>query len=227
MRILLVEDNGRLAELVTQGLRTGGFAVDHFQTVEEADAALGTVSYDLAIFDLGLPDGDGLGLLKQARRKGQSLPVLILTARDGVGDRVQGLDAGADDYVLKPFAMAELLARVRALLRRPGDALSIELTCGALTLDTNSREIRVAQQRVSFPPRETEFLEQLLRRSGKVVAKRALEEGLYGFDDEVSTNTVEVMMSRLRKRLAQVGADVTIHTIRGVGYMLTETEVAP
>lgn len=227
MRILLVEDNDRLADLVGQGLRAGGFAVDAFTNLGDADAAMATVAYDAVILDLGLPDGDGLDLLKTVRQRGDSLPVLVLTARDGVDDRVRGLNVGADDYVVKPFAMAELLARVRALLRRPGNALGVRLSCGQVTMDTTSREVWVAETVVALPRRETEMLEQLLRRAGRVVPKRSLEEGLYGFDDDVSANTVEVLMSRLRKRLVQTGADVTIHTLRGVGYMLAETEAQP
>ncbi|HTH15334.1 MAG TPA: response regulator transcription factor [Magnetospirillum sp.] len=226
MRILLVEDNPRLAELVGQGLRDGGFAVDSFTTVGDAEAAWDSVQYQAVILDLGLPDGDGLELLKRVRARGQSEPVLILTARDGVEDRVRGLNCGADDYLLKPFAMEELLARVRALLRRPGSSLGVALTCGRVSLDTVSREVAVDGQAVSVPRRETEMLEQLLRRAGRVVPKRALEEGLYGFDDDVSSNTVEVLMSRLRKRLTSVDSGVTIHTLRGVGYMLAEMEDA-
>ncbi len=227
MRILLVEDNDRLADLVGQGLRAGGFAVDAFTTLADADAAMATAPYDAAILDLGLPDGDGLDLLKAMRQRRQSLPVLVLTARDGVDDRVRGLNLGADDYVVKPFAMPELLARVRALLRRPGNALGVRLSCGQVSMDTTSREVWIGGGLVALPRRETEMLEQLLRRAGRVVPKRALEDGLYGFDDDVSSNTVEALMSRLRKRLVQTGADVTIHTLRGVGYMLAETEAQP
>lgn len=223
MRILLVEDNDRLVELVGQGLKNGGFAVDAFQTLADAEAALTSVTYQAVVLDLGLPDGDGSTLLKQIRSRGDGTPVLVLTARDGVEDRVRGLNAGADDYVLKPFAMEELLARVRALLRRPGQALSVKLTCGGLCLDTVSREVWLNGQLMSVPKRETGMLEQLLRRAGRVVPKNALEEGLYSFDANISSNGVEVLMSRLRKRLAQSGADITIHTLRGVGYMLAET----
>lgn len=224
MRILLVEDNPRLAELVGQGLRGGGFAVDCFGTVGDAEAALDTIEYQVAIIDLGLPDGDGLELLKRARARGRTLPVLVLTARDGIDDRVRGLNSGADDYVLKPFAMEELVARIRALLRRPGASLGIELSCGRVVLDTVSRQVTVGGSALAVPRRETDMLEQLLRRAGRVVPKRALEEGLYGFDDDVSSNSVEVLLSRLRKRLSPVGSGVTIHTLRGVGYMLAETD---
>lgn len=224
MRILLVEDNARLAELVAQGLRAGGFAVDAFDTAGDAEAALDSVAYQVVILDLGLPDGDGLELLRRARARGNGVPVLVLTARDGVEDRVRGLNAGADDYLLKPFAMEELLARIRALLRRPGASLGVTLGCGRVSLDTVTREVSVDGTAVQVPRRETDMLEQLLRRAGRVVPKRALEEGLYGFDDDVSSNTVEVLMSRLRKRLTGAQAGVVIHTLRGVGYMLAEAE---
>ena len=224
MRILLVEDNDRLAELIGKGLRAGGFAVDSFPTLADAEAALASVDYQVVILDLGLPDGDGLTLLKNARQRGLSTPFLVLTARDGVEHRVMGLNAGADDYVLKPFAMEELLARVRALLRRPGQALGVQLVCGKVCLDTVSREFTVDGVLVPIPRRETDMLEQLLRRSGRVVPKPALEDGLYSFDDEVSSNSVEVLMSRLRKRLQQADAGVSIHTLRGVGYMLAEIQ---
>jgi DNA-binding response OmpR family regulator len=222
MRILLVEDNERLADLVSKGLKAGGFAVDSFPTLADADAAVASVEYQAVILDLGLPDGDGLDLLKGLRQRRDSLPVLVLTARDGVEDRVRGLNAGADDYVLKPFAMEELLARIRALLRRPGQALGVQLTCGNICLDTVSREVVVNGAMIAIPRRETDMLEQLLRRSGRVVRKRALEEGLYGFEDEVSSNSVEVLMSRLRRRLQETEASVAVHTLRGVGYMLAE-----
>lgn len=226
MRILLVEDNDRLAELTAKGLKAGGFAVDSFPTLADADAALVSVDYDAVILDLGLPDGDGLDLLKILRQRGGKLPVLVLTARDGVKDRVLGLNAGADDYLLKPFAMEELLARVRALLRRPEEVLGVQLGCGGTCLDTVSREVTINGTIVPVPRRETDMLEQLLRRSQRVVSKRTLEEGLYGFDDDASSNSVEVLISRLRKRLRQNGAGVSIHTLRGVGYMLAETGMA-
>lgn len=153
--------------------------------------------------------------------------MLVLTARDGIGDRVSGLDAGADDYVLKPFAMEELKARIRALLRRPGNALDVELSCGRVRLNTATREVRFGDTVLAVPRRETEILEHLLRQAGRVVPKRILEESMYGYDDELSSNSVEAMMSRLRKRLAVAETGVTIHTVRGVGYLLAKTDGSP
>ncbi len=222
MRLLLVEDNRRLAETTKEGLEKESFTVDWFDTAGESEAALDTVSYDAIVLDLGLPDGDGLDLLKQLRGNGASTPVLILTARDGVEDRVKGLDGGADDYLLKPFAMEELIARIRALLRRPGGALGLTLTAGNVCFDTAAREVRVDDVAITVSRREMGVLEQLMRRNGRVVPKDVLEDKLYGFGEEVTSNSVEVHISRLRKRLAKANADIAVHTLRGVGYLLSE-----
>lgn len=222
MRILLVEDNDRLAEFISAGLKSAGFVADVFGTVADAAAAFDSASYQAAILDLGLPDGDGLEIIRSQRAKATPCPMMVLTARDGVSDRVSGLNAGADDYLLKPFAMEELIARLRAILRRPGAALSVELSLSNLTFNTTDREVRVNGKVISMPRREMEMLEHLLRRSGKVASKRSLEEGLYGFDDDVTPNSVEVLVSRLRKRLQKSGARITIHTLRGIGYMLAD-----
>ncbi|MGE4279266.1 MAG: response regulator [Magnetospirillum sp.] len=227
MRVLLIEDNQRLAELIGKGLRDTGFAVDSFHSIADAEAVLGVVQYDCMILDRGLPDGDGLDLLCDLRRRGDAMPILVLTARDGVEDRVAGLNAGADDYLLKPFVMDELLARLRALLRRPGASLGVVLSCGNVRLDTVTREVGIAGTAIPMPKRETDMLEHLLRRAGRVVSKRTLEEGLYGFDDDVSSNTVEVLMSRLRKKLGAEGSGVVIHTLRGIGYMLAGSDTIP
>ncbi|MHA1597348.1 MAG: response regulator [Alphaproteobacteria bacterium] len=224
MRLLLVEDNERLAETTKQGLEKEDFTVDWFGTESEANAALETVSYDTVILDLGLPDGDGLQLLRKMRERGTSTPVMILTARDGVEDRVKGLDGGADDYLLKPFAMEELIARVRALLRRPGGALGLTLTAGNVSFDTAAREVMVDDVSISVSRREMGVLEQLMRRNGRVVPKDVMEDKLYGFGEEVTSNSVEVHISRLRKRLANAKASVTVHTLRGVGYLLSEED---
>lgn len=222
MRLLLVEDSQRLAETTKEGLEKESFTVDWFDTAGESEAAIETVSYDAIVLDLGLPDGDGLDLLKQLRSRGSSTPVLILTARDGVEDRVKGLDGGADDYLLKPFAMEELIARIRALLRRPGGALGLTLTAGNVSFDTAAREVLVDDKTISVSRREMGVLEQLMRRNGRVVPKDVLEDKLYGFGEEVTSNSVEVHISRLRKRLAKAKADISVHTLRGVGYLLSE-----
>ena len=199
-----------------------GFAVDVFGTVADGDAAVETVAYDAVVLDLGLPDGDGMSLLRSMRERGDTTPVLILTARDGVDDRVKGLNSGGDDYLLKPFDMKELIARVRALLRRPGGALGMVLTAGNLSFDTVAREVSVENKAITVSRREMDVLEQLLRRYGRVVPKDVLEENLYGFGEEVTSNSVEVHISRLRKRLSGADASVSIHTLRGIGYLLSE-----
>lgn len=221
MRLLVIEDNRRLAALIGKGCEKAGFAVDACHDLDTARAALGTARYDVAVLDLGLPDGDGLDLLSSVRKAGNELPVLVLTARDTVGARVEGLDAGADDYLLKPFAMEELVARLRALLRRPGQALGRTLVAGNVEFDTVAREVSVAGASIAFSRRETDLLEILLRRQGRVVAKEAIEESLYAFDDEVSSNTIEVAVHRLRKRMGEAGANVEVHTLRGIGYLLS------
>ncbi|NQV47970.1 MAG: response regulator [Rhodospirillaceae bacterium] len=222
MRLLLVEDNQRLAETTKKGLEKESFTVDWFDTLSDAAAALETVSYDAVVLDLGLPDGDGLELLSNLRKKGSSTPVLILTARDGIDERVRGLDGGADDYLLKPFALEELIARIRALLRRPGGALGLLLIAGNVSFDTTAREVLVDDKPISVSRREMGVLEQLMRRNGRVVPKDVLEDKLYGFGEEVTSNSVEVHISRLRKRLLKAKASITVHTLRGVGYLLSE-----
>ncbi len=223
MRLLLVEDEERLADLVNRGLTRAGFTVDATATAEDAEAALATSQYDAIVLDLGLPDGDGMEILIGLRSRRNATPVLILTARDGVEDRVDGLNAGADDYLLKPFAMTELVARVKALLRRPSGALGTQLEFGNIAFDTVHREVAIDGQPVSLSRRELTLLENLMRRAGRVLPKDFLEERIYGFDDEVSSNSLEVMVHRLRKKLADHRSTGSIHTVRGVGYLLSET----
>ncbi len=220
MRILLIEDNQRLRKFVREGLKLEGMAVDHFGTAREGMAAITTVSYDAAILDLGLPDGDGMEVLRQARSQGVQAPVLVLTARDGIKDRVDGLNAGADDYLTKPFAMEELLARLKALMRRPGSALGATLELANIRFDTIAREVQIAGKVISIPRRELDLLEHLLRRAGRVVPKQWLEDELYAYGDEVSSNSIEVAIHRLRKRLDGANASAHIHTLRGVGYLI-------
>jgi DNA-binding response OmpR family regulator len=220
MRLLLVEDNERLLILTSKLLAKAGFETDGVTTVMDAAAALRSVSYSAMVLDLGLPDGDGLVLLKKVRAHGDTFPILILTARAGVEDRIRGLDAGADDYLIKPFAQEELLARIRALLRRPGGLLGDALGLGNLQLDTVSREVTIGGRPQSLSPRETAVLEILLRRAGRVVPKKLVEDHLFGLSGDVGSNAIEVYVHRLRKQLTEAGADLEVHTIRGVGYLV-------
>jgi DNA-binding response OmpR family regulator len=224
MRILVVEDHERFAGFIKTGLEKEGFTVDIALTGAEGDAAFTAVTYDVVVLDLGLPDADGLSLLKDWRDQGSAVPVLILTARDGVEARVKGLNAGSDDYMLKPFAMEELVARIRALLRRPGGSLGSVIEVGDLSFDTTAREVQVNDKPLTVSRREMSVLEHLMRRAGRVVPKDVLEDKIYGFDQEVSSNSVEVHVSRLRKRLSSSDANVSVHTIRGVGYLLSVDE---
>lgn len=222
MRLLLIEDNRRLAALTAEGLGKAGFAVDLVHSAEDASAALAVAGFDAVLLDLGLPDTDGLTLLSALRARADATPVLILTARDGVDDRVRGLNLGADDYLVKPFALEELVARIRALLRRPGAALGMVLQQGNLAFDSAARLASVAGRPLDLSRRELDALELLLRRAGRVVSKAALENGLYGFGEEVGSNAVEVLIHRLRKRLLAAGATAGVQTLRGIGYILTE-----
>ncbi len=222
MRLLLIEDHERFSKFVKDGLEKEGFTVDAFGTASGGEDALATVQYEAVILDLGLPDSDGLTLLREWRERGDETPVLILTARDGIDERVKGLNSGGDDYLLKPFAMEELIARIRALLRRPGGLLGLVITAGNVSFDTTAREVRIDEKTISIPRRELGVLEHLMRRNGRVVPKDVLEDKIYGFGKEVSSNSVEVHVSRLRKRLAGAGANISVHTLRGVGYLLSE-----
>lgn len=226
MRLLLIEDNARLAGLIRDGLRLQGFAIDWFETVDKAELAMKVANYDLLLLDLGLPDGDGLDLVRTVRRRKDATPILVLTARGGLDDRVLGLDAGADDYLVKPFQIPELAARCRALLRRPGASLGTLLVAGNVVLDTAARSVDVAGLSVDATPREIDLLEVLLRRVGHVVAKTSLENTLYAMEAEVTPNALEATVSRLRKRMTLAEADVKIRTVHGVGYALFAPAIA-
>ena len=222
MRLLVVEDEALIAEIVRAALLRGGFAVDTVRLSADAREALACNPYDAAILDLGLPDGDGLKLLKELRANRNAVPVLVLTARDAVEHRVAGLSAGADDYLVKPFAMAELIARTKALLRRPGGALGATLRAGNVAFDTIGRDVRIGETALVLPRREAAILEHLMRRLGRVVPKALLEEKLYGLDDELESNAIPVHVHHLRRRLGDGGANVEIHPVRGVGYLLVD-----
>src|SRR6266568_4937953 len=222
MRLLLVEDNERLSALLAKGLGSAGFKIDAVSTASEAyEAAVGT-GYSAMVLDLRLPDDDGLNVLRKMRQRGIATPVLILTARSGLKDRVKGLEIGADDYLSKPFALEELIARLHALLRRPGNLLGRALNVGNMTLDAEAREVAVAGTTRSFSAREVAVLEVLMRRNGRVVPKKLVEDQLFGIANDIGSNAVEVYIHRIRKQLVEAGADAQIHTIRGVGYMIAE-----
>src|ERR1700755_1479887 len=222
MRLLIVEDNEELAELLAKGLRTAGYEADLLSTVEDARAVLSTTFYAALILDLGLPDGDGLALLRELRQRDNPIPVLVLTARGGLNDRVQGLRTGADDYLVKPFALEELIARLEAQLRRPGQLLGSNLRIANLEFDTRSRQASIDDRPQLFSAREIEVLELLMRSKGRVVSKKQVEDHIFGHSGDVASNAIEVYVHRLRKQLADRGAKVAVHTIRGVGYLIAE-----
>jgi DNA-binding response OmpR family regulator len=222
MRLLVVEDETRIVELLQSAFQRAGFVVDAVGTAAACREALSFVTYDAIILDLGLPDGDGLQLLATMRRAGNNVPILILTARDAVEDRVGGLDAGADDYLVKPFAVVELVSRIKALLRRPGHALGMTLEAGNLAFDTIGRDVRVDATAIALPRQELAILELLMRRLGRVVPRAVLEQKLYGMDEEPESNAIPVHVHHLRRRLADAGASPVIHTVRGIGYLLIE-----
>ena len=222
MRLLLVEDNVRLSGLIAGGLAKEGLTVDTVNTVADCLSAVATTHFAAIILDLGLPDGDGLSVLQHLRGKGNATPVLVLTARLSVRERVQGLHHGADDYLGKPFAFEELVARVRALLRRPPASLGRELRLGHLSLDIEGGEITVDGTPLAVAPREALVLEMLMRRANRVVSKKVLEDQLYGLSEDGSANAVEVSVHRLRKQLADSRAQIAIYTVRGVGYLIKE-----
>jgi DNA-binding response OmpR family regulator len=222
VRLLVIEYEDRLAGILKSKLGDVGFTVDIAGSAADAGAAIELVNYDAAVLDLGLPDGEGLAVLAAARRIGRALPILILTARDAIEDRVAGLNAGADDYLTKPFAMAELIARIKALLRRPGGVLGLTLEAGNVRLDTVGRELTIGERPVNLSRRELAILEQMMRRFGRIVPKAVLEEKLYGIDEEPDSNPIPVHVHHLRRQLEAANASLAIHTIRGVGYILAE-----
>jgi len=219
MRVLLVEDDVMIGASLQQGLRDDGYAVDWVKDGRAAELALADPAHQLVLLDLGLPHKDGLTVLRGLRKRGSRVPVLILTARDAIEDRVQGLDAGADDYLVKPFSLAELAARMRALLRRDAGRADPVVRVGSLTLDPSTREVTRDGKPVMLSAREYALLEALVARPGAVLSRTQLEDKLYGWGQEVESNTVEVYIHALRRKLGQD----FIKNVRGVGYMVPKT----
>ena len=218
MRLLLVEDDVMVASGIKLGLSNAGYTVDWVGSAERAEQAVENDSFDLAIVDIGLPGINGLELTQRLRARGWAMPVLILTARDALHDRVQGLDLGADDYMLKPFELPELLARLRALLRRSQAATTAVLSLGPLEMDTALRRVNLAGQTMELGPREWTVLEYLLLQAPKPAAKDKLLAALTGWDKEITPNAIEVYVSRLRAKLEPAG--IALRSIRGFGYRL-------
>jgi len=216
MRLLLVEDDPLLGDGIRVGLSQASFVVDWAKDGQAAKLALQAETYALVVLDLGLPRLSGMELLKWLRGTGSVTPVLILTAKDTVADRVRGLDAGADDYLIKPFDLDELAARIRALLRRAGGRAAPLIVHGPLEVDPASRQVTLAGQQVELAPKEYAILINLLENAGRALSREQLEQSLYGWGEEVESNAVEVHIHHLRKKL---GADL-IRTIRGVGYLV-------
>ena len=217
VRILVVEDDPLISDATLARLRDANHSVEWTGNGFDAEAALIAGVFDVAILDLGLPGKDGLEVLREIRAKGRKTPVILLTARDGVGDRVVGLDGGADDYLVKPFDMDELIARCRALARRSNGRVESTISAGGVTLNTANHQVEYNNLPVSVSPKEFRVLQCLLESKGKVVSKERLAEVVYGWDDGTESNTIEVYVSQLRKKL---GLD-TIKTLRGVGYIIS------
>ena len=218
MRILLVEDDQQLGDGLTIGLRQSGFAVDWLKDGHSADLALQSEAFDLVVLDLGLPRLSGMEVLNRARQRGQTMPILILTARDATGDKVAGLDSGADDFLVKPIDLDELTARIRALTRRSAGRAAPLLIHGELALDPAAHTVTLAGQPVELSSREFPLLQMLLENAGRVLTRSQLEQSIYGWRDEPDSNALEVHIHHLRKKLG----NELIRTLRGVGYTIAK-----
>lgn len=219
MRVLLIEDDPMIGNAIQAALKDASYAADWVKNGQSALNSLDCQEYDIVLLDLGLPGKDGLTVLSSIRAKGNLVPLLIITARDGVGERIRGLDGGADDYVLKPFDMAELLARMRAVIRRKGGVATPVLTNGIVSLDPATREAQVPlQDAIQLSNREFALLQALMVRPGAILSRSELEERIYGWGEEVESNAVEFLIHSLRKKL---GSDM-IKNVRGVGWMVSK-----
>ena len=223
MRVLLVEDEPEMAAALRVALQRHDIVLDYVDCIGAVDAAIAPGRHDI-LLDRRLPDGDGMTLVPRLRRALGGVAIIMLTAQGGVSDRIQGLDAGADDYLAKPFSVEELLARLRAVLRRPSEMASKKLCLGRLVYDCGGRVARVDDQALELPRRELLVLETLLKRAGRTVMRETLEDAVYGFSDEVQSNALDAHISRLRRKLADSGSAVEIHVIKGVGYLLRAVE---
>lgn len=221
MRVLVVEDEPEVAEFLSRVLRDATWATDVVGTVAAAHEQMAVVSYDIAVIDVGLPDGDGFALCRAVRAAGNHTPILLLTARNAVNDRVRGLDAGADDYLAKPFAVSELLARLRALARRPSAVVSPVLQCDDLTLDPAQRVVERAGVPLSLTAREFALLEFLLRNEGRSCSRARILEAVWDDNFDPVANAVDVLVGRLRRKVDLPGVRPLLRTIRGMGYMIT------
>ena len=222
MRLLLAEDDPMIGDGVRRGLAQDGFAVDWVRDGRAAELALAENVHDLVLLDLGLPRKEGLDVLAAMRRRGDARPVLVLTARDAVADRVAGLDAGADDYLVKPFGLSELAARIRALVRRQSGRATTRVELGPLSVDPATREVRLADAGIALSAREYALLEALIARPGAILSRAQLEEKLYGWKDAVDSNAVEVHLSSLRRKLGSGW----IRNVRGLGWMIARPPTA-
>lgn len=221
MRILVVEDDPKIASFVVKGLKQSGYAVDHCLDGDEGHSLAAAVPYDAAVVDVMLPGMDGLSLVQRLRKDGVRTPVIFLSAKAAVDDRIRGLQAGGDDYLTKPFAFSELLARVQALIRRASQSAEpTRLELGDLSVDLLTREVRRGGQLLELQPREYSLLEYLLRHAGRVVTKTMILEHVYDFSFDPQTNVVDVLVSRLRQKIDRDFPVKMIHTLRGVGYVL-------
>ncbi|WP_414815154.1 response regulator transcription factor [Rhizobium sp. IY2] len=222
MRILLIEDEPQMAAALRGALTRHDMVMDHVSSLGDAELVIGDGAHDAVLLDRQLPDGDGLELIPKIRKRGLTLPVIVITAKGEVPDRITGLETGADDYLAKPFVFDELLARLRAVMRRSETLRPALISIGRLSFDPTYCEIIVSGRRLEMPRREALVLECLVRRAGRMVPRPALMEAVFGFDDEIQSNALDSHISRLRRKLAASQAGVVINVIRGVGYLLRE-----